>query len=116
MSALSLACVRVVTDLLFRQNDLDALILPTSQSAGVAAIAGYPVVTVPLGYYPSTTNTTYNSRGTLTVLGPNYPFGLSFIGRRFSEEKLIAYAYAFEQKTKVRSKVDPFVRFAWALT
>jgi amidase len=29
---------------------LDALILPTSQAAGVAAIAGYPVVTVPLGY------------------------------------------------------------------
>jgi amidase len=29
---------------------LDALILPTSMAAGVAAIAGYPVVTVPLGY------------------------------------------------------------------
>ena len=29
--------------------DLDVLILPTSQAAGVAAIAGYPVVTVPLG-------------------------------------------------------------------
>jgi len=35
---------------------LDALILPTSQAAGVAAIAGYPVVTVPLGFYPATQN------------------------------------------------------------
>jgi amidase len=29
---------------------LDALILPTSQAPGIAAIAGYPVVTVPLGF------------------------------------------------------------------
>lgn len=28
---------------------LDALIMPTSQAPGIAAIAGYPVVTVPLG-------------------------------------------------------------------
>ena len=31
---------------------LDALIMPTSQAPGIAAIAGYPVVTVPLGYHP----------------------------------------------------------------
>jgi hypothetical protein len=34
---------------------LDALIMPTSQAPGIAAIAGYSVVTVPLGYHPSTT-------------------------------------------------------------
>lgn len=87
------------------------MVLPTSQSAGVAAIAGYPVVTVPLGFYPSTTEVFLNSRGTLVNLGPNLPFGLAFIGRRFSEEKLIAYAYAFEQKTKARAKIDPLVSF-----
>jgi amidase len=30
-------------------------------------------------------------------------FGLSFLGSKFSEEKLIALAYAFEQKTLVRA-------------
>ena len=104
--------------------DLDALILPTSQAAGVAAIAGYPVVTVPLGYYlsdppasprgrmhgewladcrfyQSNTSVVKNSRNTLVTSGPHFPFGLSFLGLRFSEEKLISYAYAFEQATMV---------------
>jgi amidase len=31
-------------------------------------------------------------------------FGLSFLGSKFSEEKLLALAYAFEQKTQVRAK------------
>ncbi|KAG2136071.1 amidase signature domain-containing protein [Suillus bovinus] len=79
--------------------DLDALIIPSSMSPGYAAIAGYPIVTVPLGYYPATTNVTYNSRGTLVSLGPNFPFGLSFFGRRFSEATLVKYACAFEAAT-----------------
>jgi amidase len=53
--------------------DLDALIIPSSMAPGYAAIAGYPIVTVPLGYYPATTNVTYNSRDTLVSLGPNFP-------------------------------------------
>lgn len=36
-------------------------------------------------------------------------FGLSFIGLPFTESKLIGYAYAFEQFTKVRDQVDPIV-------
>jgi amidase len=80
---------------------LDALIMPTSMAAGVAAIAGYPVVTVPLGFYPANTTAVLNSRGTLLTSGPHFPFGLSFLGLRFSEEKLISYAYAFEQATMV---------------
>jgi len=52
---------------------LDALIIPSSMSPGYAAIAGYPIITVPLGYYPASTNVTYNSRGTLVSLGPNFP-------------------------------------------
>lgn len=35
---------------------------------------------------------------------PRKPFGLAFVGRRFSEEKLIAYACAFEAATQVRSR------------
>ncbi|OAX34667.1 amidase [Rhizopogon vinicolor AM-OR11-026] len=89
--------------------DLDALIIPSSMSPGYAAIAGYPIVTVPLGYYPASTNVTYNSRGTLVSLGPNFPFGLSFYGRRFSEASLVKYACAFESATNYRQLKNPYI-------
>ena len=53
-------------------------------SSTPAAVAGYPSVTVPAG----------DAHG--------LPVGLSFIGARWSEAKLIALAYAFEQATKHR--------------
>src|SRR2546430_15227278 len=52
--------------------------------SGPAAVAGYPHVTVPMGY----------------VAG--LPVGLSFVGRPWSEAALIKFAYAFEQATKAR--------------
>jgi amidase len=36
-------------------------------------------------------------------------FGLAFMGPKFSEEKLIAMAYAFEQRTKARDLVQPYI-------
>jgi amidase len=50
----------------------------------LAAVAGYPSITVPLGRH----------RG--------LPFGISFVGRAFSETTLIRVAYAFEQLTPIR--------------
>jgi amidase len=50
----------------------------------VAAVAGYPHITVPAGF----------ARG--------LPVGLSFIGRAWSEPTLIKLAYAYEQATKHR--------------
>jgi amidase len=55
-----------------RRNNLDAVILPTSQSAGRAAIVGAPVITVPLGFYPPETTVLTNVRG-LVTRGPNVP-------------------------------------------
>jgi amidase len=49
-----------------------------------AAVAGWPAVTVPFGY----------------VCG--LPVGVSFVGPRWSEPRLIAVAYAFEQATGAR--------------
>jgi amidase len=46
-----------------------------------AAVAGWPAITVPCGY----------------VSG--LPVGVSFVGPRWSEQRLIALAYAFEQAT-----------------
>lgn len=66
-----------------------------------AAIAGYPIVTVPLGFLPA--NVTIGSAGPNTVYpAPNVPFGISFLGTAFSEFQLIGYAYAYEQKTQTR--------------
>src|SRR5205814_4727581 len=50
----------------------------------VAAVAGYPHVTVPAGFF----------RG--------LPIGISFFGRAWSEPTLIKLAYAYEQATKHR--------------
>jgi len=36
-------------------------------------------------------------------------FGLSFLGKHFSEETLISYAYDFEQRTQVRGRVSPYI-------
>ena len=54
------------------------------ESSSVAAVAGYPNITVPAGF----------------VQG--LPAGISFFGRAFSEPTLIKIAYAFEQATKAR--------------
>jgi amidase len=79
---------------------LDALIAPTAGpswltdlvsgdhdtggSSNAAAVAGYPDITVPMGF----------------VFG--MPVGISFFGRAWSEPTLLKLAYSFEQATKVR--------------
>ncbi|CAL1710138.1 unnamed protein product [Somion occarium] len=82
--------------------NLDALLLPTSGASGPAAIAGYPIVTVPLGFQPA--NTTLSPAQPTRSMGPNQPFGISFMGTAFSEFKLISYAFAYEQATHNRLK------------
>jgi amidase len=87
-------------DAVMDELGLDALIAPTGSpswpidlingdhfmgaSSSPAAMAGYPLVTVPAGY----------SWG--------LPVGLTFMGRAWSEGTLIKLAYAFEQGTKHR--------------
>jgi amidase len=79
---------------------LDAIVAPTGSPAWTidlingdhflgasstpAAVAGYPNVTVPAGF------------------AYGLPVGVSFIGRRWSEAKLIRLAYAYEQATRHR--------------
>jgi amidase len=89
---------------------LDALILPTQFATPFPAVQGAPIVTVPMGFYPGNTALTPNvPRGDLNALGPNLPIGLSFLGKRFSEEVLIGMGCAFEARTKFREKVRPAV-------
>lgn len=75
-------------DAVMAKDNLDALIGPTSGAAwSIAAVAGYPFITVPLG------------------LRENAATGMAFFGKPFTEPQLIKYAYAFEQRTKAR--VEP---------
>ena len=84
---------------------LDAIVIPTGNpptpidlvngdggigdavsSSTPAAVAGYPSITVPVGY----------------VWG--LPVGMSFIGRAYSEGQLLKFAYAYEQAAKMRQQ------------
>lgn len=86
---------------------LDAIVLPSDASPLYPAILGTPIVTVPLGYFPSNTSVEQAAFGNVNITGPNLPFGLSFLGPDFSEQMLIGLAYDFEQRTKVRDQVQP---------
>jgi amidase len=87
-------------DATMKKFKLDALVAPTDSpawltdlidsdhflggSSTIAAVAGYPSITVPAGF----------------VFG--LPIGISFFGRAWSEPTLLKFAYAFEQATHLR--------------
>jgi len=88
-------------DAMLAANHLDALVSPTMPPAwkidaangdqingagagGLAAVSGYPHLTVPMG----------------AVMG--LPVGLSLIGPAWSEARLLAYGYAYEQAAKAK--------------
>ncbi|KAH7303438.1 amidase signature domain-containing protein [Stachybotrys elegans] len=89
------------------RTGVDAIVMPASWSAGRAALVGSPIITVPFGFWPADTPVQTNSRG-LVTRGPNFPFGVAFLGGLWSEEKLISLAYAFEQKTMARTRLQPY--------
>jgi amidase len=87
-------------DRIMDANNLDAIIAPTGApawktdhvngdayhvgSSSPAAIAGYPNITVPMGFIEG------------------LPVGISFFGRAWSEPLLLEIAYAYEQGTQHR--------------
>src|SRR5205807_9833556 len=87
-------------DLLLTQNNLHAIVAPTDNpawptdlingdhfaigSSSPAAIVGYPIINVPMGF----------------VFG--VPVGISFMGTAFSEPMLITLASGFEAATHAR--------------
>lgn len=94
---------------LLRDMTVDAMVLPPLIASWLSAASNTPVVTVPLGRTADRTPVATAPTSDLLVDGPNRPFGISFIGRKWSEEQLIGMAYAFEQRTQVRRSVKPFV-------
>ncbi|KAG1819197.1 amidase signature enzyme [Suillus subaureus] len=90
-------------DATLAQFNLDAILLPTDGHApGPAAIAGYPLISVPLGFQPDDVELLPTMASSVYTQAPGLPFGIVFMGTAYSEFKLIGYAYAFEQATHVR--------------
>ena len=93
------------------------LVVPTAYSVRPTVYAGYPVITVPLGFFNSTTKIVQDAGGDdpsiwgLNTVAPGIPFGLSFIGPRFGEAKIIKYAYSFEQATMFRYQTLPLAKY-----
>jgi len=87
-------------DKVMNDNNLDAIIAPTGSpawktdlilgdhfvggSSSLAAISGYPAITVPMGFID------------------NLPVGVTFFGRAWSEPLLLEIAYSYEQGTQHR--------------
>jgi amidase len=71
---------------------LDAVLFPATAGAAIAAKAGYPSVQIPAGFVS----------GVRDKETPDYPFGVTFTGRAWSEPTLLRLAYAFEQATHAR--------------
>jgi amidase len=86
------------------KHNLDAIIMPTTEASTWSAVAGAPMVTVPLGFHPADAAVSWDETHSLVNTGPGVPFGMSFSGSKWSEAKLIGYAYAFEQRTMARQK------------
>jgi amidase len=91
-------------DAAMNKDKLDAIIAPSNaptwmtdwingdcgsnyiSSSSLAAVAGYPSITVPAGFLRE------------------LPIGISFFGKPYTEHILIKLAYAFEQATKARRR------------
>ncbi len=93
-------------DRLLRANKVVALVAPTGgpawptdpvtgdhflgSSSSLAAVSGYPSITVPMGEVR------------------DLPLGISFFGAKWSEATLLGLAYAYEQKSQARSAPEFF--------
>ena len=72
---------------------------------------GSPAISVHLGNYPQGTPLIRDPHGDLNTLAPNIPFGVTFMAKHLSEERLISMAYPYELKygREVRSATKPVV-------
>jgi amidase len=95
----ALASARAVLDAVYvgpdgvagTEDDIDALLFSENSGAGAPAIAGYPSITLPGGFLPPS-----------GAIENAFPSGVTFSGPAFSEPRLIALAFAFEQITRFR--------------
>ena len=87
-------------DAYMNQHRLDAVLFPGAAGCIIAAKAGYPSVMVPGGFIAGV-----DDKDT-----PDYPLGITFAGRAWSEHKLLRLAYADEQACNMRKPPPGLVR------
>jgi amidase len=80
-------------------DDFDAILFSGNSGAGTPAKAGYPSIVVPGGFFVNAPTNPPLPDGFNALPGPA---GVTFSGPAFSEPRLIALAYAFEQATHYR--------------
>ncbi|KAI9206042.1 amidase signature domain-containing protein [Polychytrium aggregatum] len=86
---------------IFKDGQLDAVVAPGfSNVVSLAAVCGFPVITVPVGRSDIYLDAYFNA---LQLPTKEFPVGLAFVGLPYTEDKLIQYAYALEQKLKARA-------------
>ena len=91
------AAARAAIDTALTTNNLEAILTPSGTMTGLGARAGLPADRRPGGLQRRPTAG---------------PVGIAFNGPAFSEAKLLAFAYAYEQATKLRktpSEINPAV-------
>jgi amidase len=79
-------------------DDYDAWLFSGNSQAGTPAKAGYPSIVVPGGTFQNVVTPPFPDG----FNAKDGPAGVTFSGRAFSEARLIALAYAFEQATHLR--------------
>lgn len=79
-------------DAYMSRHRLDAVVFPGMAGCAIAAKAGYPSIQVPAGFRSGV-----DDRKT-----PDFPLGLTFTGRAWSEATLLRLAYAYEQASRAR--------------
>lgn len=83
-------------DAYMTRHKLDAVVFPGWSGAYISAKAGYPSVQVPAGFRSER----IGEKGGKET--PDFPLGLTFAGRAWSEAKLLRLAYAYEQASTAR--------------
>jgi amidase len=85
-------------DGVLKAHNLDVILTPGGQGAGLAARAGYPIIVVPFAMVANAPTPAFPAGFDARPA----PFGVGFTGAQCSEPRLIELAYAFEQATKKR--------------
>jgi amidase len=83
-------------------DDYDALLFSGNSGAGTPAKAGYLSIVVPGGFFDPTAGLPPEQAFPAGFNPKPGPSGVTFSGAAFSEPRLLALAYAFEQATHYR--------------
>lgn len=79
------SAAREALERLFLDHDLDVLLSYNNRNAGIAALANYPALTIPMGYSEE-----------------GRPMGLTLIAPSFREQELVDVGLQFERLTQAR--------------